>query len=111
MCRLPLTSFDQVPDKFYEFVHIEFTMPSTTVSHAVVRSISVSPTSENPPEKYVRNIAKHEYKTELVINYKDNDAPENSYNLAPINPHPNHSSPAAEPAEKEAKVEDSDDSD
>lgn len=79
VCRLPLTSFDQIPDKFYEYVHIEFTMPSTTVSHAVIRSISV--TNENPPEKYVRYVAKHEYRTELMINFKEKED-ETDYQIA-----------------------------
>lgn len=65
--NLPLGSFDQVPDKLYEFVHVEFTMPSTTVSHAVVRSVSV--TCEEPPEKFVRNVSKHEYKVEMGIHF------------------------------------------
>ena len=69
LVRLPLTSFDQMPDSFYEFVHVEFKMPSTTVSHTTLRSISVS--NENPPEKYVRYIAKYEYKIDLNITYDD----------------------------------------
>lgn len=42
-------------------------MPSTTVSHAVVRSVSV--TCEEPPEKFVRNVSKHEYKVEMGIHF------------------------------------------
>lgn len=38
-------------------------MPATTVSHCVMRSVSV--TSEDPPEKYVRYLARHEYKVEM----------------------------------------------
>ena len=38
-------------------------MPATTVSHCVMRSVSV--TSEEPPEKYVRYLARHEYKIEV----------------------------------------------
>lgn len=79
VCRLPMSSFDQMPDKFYEFVHVEFTMPATTVSHAVVRSISVS--SEEPPEKYVRYVARHEYRTEMLISFKENDVQLNSYDI------------------------------
>ena len=65
--RLPLTSFDQIPEKFYEYVDVEFTMPVTTVSHAVIRSIST--TNENPPEKFVHYVAKHQYKVEMSINF------------------------------------------
>src|SRR3989442_922643 len=73
LMRLPLTSFDQVPETFYEFVHVEFTMPSTTVSHAVVRSVSVSPQGEDPPEKYVRYVAKYEIKAILSIVFANED--------------------------------------
>lgn len=38
-------------------------MPATTVSHCVMRSVSV--TSEDPPEKYVRYLARQEYKVEM----------------------------------------------
>lgn len=44
-------------------------MPSTTVSHTTLRSISVS--NENPPEKFVRYIAKYEYKVEMNISQDD----------------------------------------
>ena len=38
-------------------------MPATTVSHCVMRSVSV--TSDEPPEKYVRYLARHEYRAEV----------------------------------------------
>ena len=38
-------------------------MPATTVSHCVMRSVSV--TSDDPPEKYVRYLARQEYKVEM----------------------------------------------
>lgn len=72
--RLPLTTFDQIPESFYEYVHVEFKMPSTTVSHTTLRSISV--TNENPPEKFVRYLAKYEYKIELNISYNEDKEPE-----------------------------------
>lgn len=67
--RMPLTSFDQVPETFDENVHVEFTMPSTTVSHAVVRSVSVSPQGEDPPEKFVKYLAKYEIKAIMSVVY------------------------------------------
>ncbi|XP_054160700.1 uncharacterized protein LOC128958791 [Oppia nitens] len=70
---LPLTSFDQMPESFYEYVHIEFHMPSTTVSHTTLRSISVS--NENPPEKFVRYLAKYEYKIDLNVTYDEEKEP------------------------------------
>lgn len=69
LVRLPLSSFDRIPETFYDYVHVEFHMPSTTVSHTTLRSISVN--SENPPEKFVRYIAKYEYKIGLNITYDD----------------------------------------
>ena len=72
--RLPLTTFDQIPESFYEYVHVEFKMPSTTISHTTLRSISV--TNENPPEKFVRYLAKYEYKIELNISYNEDKEPD-----------------------------------
>lgn len=65
LLRLDLTSFDQIPASFEQFVAVEFTMPATSVSHTTVRSISVS--NENPPEKYVRYLSKHEYRVEIEL--------------------------------------------
>ncbi|KAH7942182.1 hypothetical protein HPB49_021780 [Dermacentor silvarum] len=65
LLRLDLTSFDQIPASFEQYVFVEFTMPATSVSHTTVRSISVS--NENPPEKYVRYLSKHEYRVELEL--------------------------------------------
>lgn len=76
LVRLPLSSFDRIPESFYDFVHVEFHMPSTTVSHTTLRSISVN--SENPPEKFVRYNAKYEYKIGLNISY-DDTKPEPEY--------------------------------
>lgn len=90
--NLPLTSFDQVPETFYEFVHVEFTMPSTTVSHAVVRSVSVTQ-SEEPPEKYVKNVSRHEYKVEMGIHFDYEE--ENAFMAAAAIP---RKAPAAQPA-------------
>lgn len=63
VCRLALTSFDQMPDKLAEYCYVEFTMPATQVSHTTVRSVSLQNTdSDDPPEKYVRYLARHEYR-------------------------------------------------
>ena len=79
LVRLPLSSFDRIPETFYDYVHVEFHMPSTTVSHTTLRSISVN--SENPPEKFVRYIAKYEYKIGLNISY-DDTKPDPEYTAA-----------------------------
>ncbi|KFM60190.1 Protein stoned-B, partial [Stegodyphus mimosarum] len=63
LLRTELTSFDQIPESFEQYVDVEFTMPATYVSHTTVRSVSV--TNPIPPEKYVRYISKHEYKVEI----------------------------------------------
>ena|SRR6218665_2296917 len=104
--RLPLGSFDRIPESFYDYVHVEFTMPSTTVSHTTLRSISVN--SENPPEKFVRYIAKYEYKIGLSITY-DDTKPELEYQAA-VSSYNNGASksPAAEQAEQNSSEEERD---
>lgn len=65
--RLPLTAYDKMPENFYEYVHVEYTMPATTVSHTTLRSISVNPYDDEPPEKYVKYSAKYEYKVKMRL--------------------------------------------
>lgn len=63
ICRLALTSFDQIPDQLAPYAYVEFTMPATQVSHTTCRSVSVQESdSDEPPEKYVRYLARHEYR-------------------------------------------------
>ncbi|XP_076060752.1 stoned B isoform X2 [Oratosquilla oratoria] len=62
-CRMNLTAYDQMPETLDRYCYVEFTMPATTVSHCVMRSVSV--TNEDPPEKYVRYLARQEYKVEV----------------------------------------------
>lgn len=66
VCRMALTSFDQIPDDLHticQFAYVEFTMPATQVSHTTVRSVSITGSdSDVPPEKYVRHLARHEYR-------------------------------------------------
>ncbi|KAL7026633.1 hypothetical protein ACKWTF_005109 [Chironomus riparius] len=63
ICRLALTSFDQIPDQLAPYAYVEFTMPATQVSHTTCRSVSVQESdSDDPPEKYVRYLARHEYR-------------------------------------------------
>lgn len=62
-CRMVLTPYDQMPESLDKYCYVEFTMPATTVSHCVMRSVSI--TSEEPPEKYVRYLARHEYRVEM----------------------------------------------
>nr|XP_014092234.1 protein stoned-B [Bactrocera oleae]XP_036222082.1 protein stoned-B [Bactrocera oleae] len=63
VCRMALTSYDQIPSELAPYAFVEFTMPATQVSHTTVRSVSVQDSdSDEPPEKYVRYLARHEYK-------------------------------------------------
>ncbi|XP_047028422.1 protein stoned-B-like [Helicoverpa zea] len=61
VCRMALTSYDQVPAELASHAHVEFTMPATQVSHMTVRSVSLQQHDADPPEKYVRYLARHEY--------------------------------------------------
>lgn len=63
--RLPLKAYDEMPENLYEYVHVEYTMPATTVSHTTLRSISVNPCDDEPPEKYVKYSAKYEYRVKM----------------------------------------------
>ncbi|KAF6211594.1 hypothetical protein GE061_012107 [Apolygus lucorum] len=64
--RLQLTSYDQIPDQLAKYAYVEFTMPATTVSHTTVRSVSIQDSdSDQPPEKYVRQLARCEYRVEI----------------------------------------------
>ncbi|XP_055711953.1 protein stoned-B [Phlebotomus papatasi] len=63
VCRMALTSYDQIPEQLAPYCYVEFTMPATQVSHTTVRSVSVQESdSDEPPEKYVRYLARHEYR-------------------------------------------------
>jgi len=69
VCRMGLTSYDQIPEKLADYCYVEFTMPATQVSHTTVRSVSLSNgAKDEPPEKYVRYLARHEYRYEHLIN-------------------------------------------
>ncbi|XP_049875602.1 protein stoned-B-like [Pectinophora gossypiella] len=61
VCRMALTSYDQIPAELARWAHVEFTMPATQVSHMTVRSVSLQNHDNDPPEKYVRYLARHEY--------------------------------------------------
>lgn len=68
MCRLQLTSYDQMPEELAKYAYVEFTMPVTQVSHTTVRSVSVQDSeADEPPEKCVRHLARHEYKSVLFF--------------------------------------------
>ena len=61
--HLSMGPHDEVPDSLATWADVSFTTPASTVSKAQVRSISVD--NPNPPEKWVRYIAKYNYKVEI----------------------------------------------
>lgn len=68
VCKIALTSYDQMPEKLAEYCYVEFTMPATQVSHTTARSVSLQNSdSDEPPEKYVRYLARHEYRYSLDV--------------------------------------------
>ncbi|CAG9762427.1 unnamed protein product [Ceutorhynchus assimilis] len=77
VCKIALTSYDQMPEKLAEYCFVEFTMPATQVSHTTARSVSLQNSdSDEPPEKYVRYLARHEYR--VGIEHTEGDSP-NAY--------------------------------
>ena len=61
--RLAMGQHDDVPESLEQWADCSFTMPASTVSKAQVRSISVE--NSTPPEKWVRYIAKYNYRVEI----------------------------------------------
>ncbi|CAB3398493.1 unnamed protein product [Caenorhabditis bovis] len=65
-CRFELSSFDLMPEEFLPRCEVEFTMPLATVSNTVVRSVSVEQHEDSDRvEKFVRYVAKYNYKVEI----------------------------------------------
>jgi len=65
-CRFDLSSFDLMPEEFLPTCHVEFTMPLATISHTVVRSVSVEQHEDSDRvEKFVRYVAKCHYNVEV----------------------------------------------
>ena len=52
-----------MPESLARHCYVEFTMPATNVSHTTLRSLAVN--TGDPPEKYVRYLARHEYIVEI----------------------------------------------
>ena len=71
VCHLTLNSYDQMPETFDKNFYVEFTQPATTVSHTVLRSVSIQNGSGEPPEKSVKYLARHEYKLEIEFSEKE----------------------------------------
>ncbi|XP_023169387.2 protein stoned-B [Drosophila hydei] len=106
VCRMALTSYDQIPSELAPYAFVEFTMPATQVSHTTVRSVSVQDSdADEPPEKYVRYLARHEYKVGIETTHGEST---NAYLAAtrPIREEP--AAVAAKPAASPVPPSDSD---
>ena len=75
---------------------MEFTQPATCISHTVLRSVSISNGSGEPPEKFAKYLARQEYKLEIEFAEKE----ESSYKAAVKQP------VAVEPDPPEKEYED-----
>ena len=64
---LELGPHDVIPETFEQNAEVRFTMPSCTASQTQIRSISVE--NPNPPDKWVRYVAKYEYT--VAVNHID----------------------------------------
>ena len=88
-CKLLLTSYDQVPETFEEHFHVEFTQPATSESYTVLRSVSIADGSGEPPEKFVKYLARHEYKVGIqFIDEKEQDSYRAATAVVPAAPVP-----------------------
>lgn len=95
VCRMALTSYDQVPAQLARQALVEFTMPATQVSHVTVRSVSLQDHDSDPPEKYVRYLARHEY---IVGIERTSGQAAPAYSLATSLPSPSPTAPTPAPA-------------
>ena len=64
-----------MPETFDKNFYVEFTQPATCVSHTVLRSVSIlGGDCDEPPEKSVKYLARHEYKLEIDFTEKEESA-------------------------------------
>ena len=63
--RLDLGPHDPIPSEFAKVCHVHFDMPNSTVSRAQVRSISISNPADDPPDRWVKHLAKYSYDVEM----------------------------------------------
>ncbi|CEF61741.1 Protein stoned-B [Strongyloides ratti] len=79
-CRFELSSFDLMPEAFMPSVDVEFTMPLSTVSSTVVRSIGIEGHEDSDRvEKFVRYVSKYNYKFEIDYFHCDSLECERTY--------------------------------
>ena len=63
--RLDLGPHDPIPSEFAKTCNVEFDMPNSTVSRAQVRSISINNPADDPPDRWVKHLAKYTYTVEM----------------------------------------------
>uniref|UniRef100_A0A0N4ZP88 SH3 domain-containing protein n=1 Tax=Parastrongyloides trichosuri TaxID=131310 RepID=A0A0N4ZP88_PARTI len=86
-CRFELSSFDLMPEAFMPDVEVEFTMPLSTVSSTVVRSIGVEGHEDSDRvEKFVRYVSKYNYKFEIDYFHCDSLQCERAYETVAMIP-------------------------
>ena len=67
--NIDLAPHDKMPEELDKHILVEYSMSNSTVSRAQVRSISISGVDE-PPDRWVRHLAKYEYKIEIEFTDK-----------------------------------------
>jgi hypothetical protein len=100
-----------MPETFDKHFYVEFTQPATTVSNTVLRSVSVLGGSGEPPEKFVKYLARHEYKLEIEFTEKEVNSYAVAAKLPPTKEPTPPASPAGDPDFPEERAADSSDSD
>ena len=72
--RIDLGPHDPMPEECNKHVHVEYSMPNSTVSRAQIRSISIGNSPcDDPPDRWVHHLAKYNYTVE--IEFMDPDKP------------------------------------
>ena len=109
VCKLTLASYDQMPENFEKNFYVEFTQPATCVSHTVLRNVSIQGGSGEPPEKFVKYLARHEYKLEIDFTEKEVSSYKAAVKKAPEpEPEPEPEGDSYFPSEKRTEDSDSD---
>ncbi|KAI8481315.1 Stonin 2 [Branchiostoma belcheri] len=99
ICRIDMASELDIPTSLGPHFEVDFTMPQTTASKSIVRSISVSNPLAAPviPEKWVRYKAHYSYKVAIEREEDPDPCPKtgNSDYDHPINSRPENLAPSA----------------
>ena len=69
--KLPLGPHDPMPETFEKHVTVNYTMPATSVSKAMIRSISSTTQADEPPDKWVKQLARFYYKVEIEYTFEE----------------------------------------